>query len=48
MSSPWSKALDFAYTHIFVKDSGIVEGALLQANVESSIDILSASLKIKW
>ncbi len=43
-----STALDVAYTHIFVKDGGIDEGAQLQADVESSVDIISASLKIKW
>lgn len=45
-------ALDFAYTHIFVKDGGTDQstpsGLSLQADVESSVEILSASLKIKW
>ncbi len=45
-------ALDFAYTHIFVKDGGIDQstatGLSLQGDVESSVDIISGSLKIKW
>ena len=51
----WSAntALDFAYTHIFVKDGQIVQGntvlgPALIADVNQSVDILSASLKIKW
>lgn len=43
--------LDFAYTHIFVKDGGIDQsaaGLTLTANAESSVDIVSASLKVKW
>lgn len=50
----WSAntSLDFAYTHIFVKDGGTDQstptGLSLTADVDSSVDILSASLKIKW
>jgi long-chain fatty acid transport protein len=44
-------ALDFAYSHVFVKDGKIDQrtGAMtLQADVDSSVDILSAAVKIKW
>mgnify|MGYP001812154258 CR=1 FL=1 len=50
----WSAhtSLDFAYTHIFVKDGGTDQstpsGLSLTADVDSSVDILAASLKIKW
>ena len=46
-------AFDVAYSHVFVKDGEIIQGATpvgpaLIADVESSADILSASMKIKW
>lgn len=44
-------AIDLAYTHIYVKDGGLDQSSgplSLQADVESRVDILSASLKIKW
>lgn len=49
----WSErtVIDLAYTHIFVKDGGVDQSSgplSLQADVESSVDILSASLKIRW
>lgn len=49
----WSErtAIDLAYTHIFVKDGGIDQSSgplTLEADVESSVDIISASLKVKW
>lgn len=48
-------ALDFAYTHIFVKDGKIEQdepaflgGGSFVADVDSSVDIISASFKYKW
>ncbi len=51
----WSEAtsFDFAYTHVFVADSTFVRespglGIELAGEVESAVDIVSASMKTKW
>lgn len=50
----WSEAtsFDFAYTHIFVDDARFNRnasvGVNIQGEVESSVDIISASMKTRW
>lgn len=52
----WSEkvALDFAYTHIFFEDGDIERESLLNpayvfiGEVENSLNIVSASVKVKW
>jgi long-chain fatty acid transport protein len=40
-------SMDFAYSHLFVKDAPITTGVYLTAEGETSIDIVSASFKYK-
>ena len=51
----WSEttSFDFAYTHVFVEDSKFVRespglGIELAGEVESAVDIVSASMKTRW
>lgn len=46
----WSQAtsLDFGYTHIFVEDGKAAQGTSLTSSVESHVDIVAVSLKMKF